>query len=315
MQLTVQAVPSRRAGFTLVELLIAMGLMSLVGGAIVSLLLRQQRFYNSTTELIQTRQQIRQAAAMLPSDLRGISSAGGDISVMTDSALEFRSVFGSSVVCANIGGVLSTVPRVLATGATMTNWATIPVVGDSLAVYNNGPTLAVVDDGWSLYRITAKDSVTTNVANGCPTATGLTRAGDISAANPSYRLTLLTPAANTIAVGAAIRFFRRVRYRIYRDTDNQWYLGFFNCLFGRVPVCNTTQPIAGPFQPYANNATSGVQFAYYDSTGTVTANPLIVARISLVVRGQSTGLVNLSGAGGTVFHDSLRIEVGLRNRN
>ena len=313
--LTVQAVPSRRAGFTLVELLIAMGLMSLVGGAIVSLLLRQQRFYNSTTELIQTRQQVRQAAAMLPSDLRGISSAGGDISVMTDSALEFRSVFGSSVVCANIGGVLSTVPRVLATGATMTNWATIPVVGDSLAVYNNGPTLAVVDDGWSLYRITAKDSVTTNVANGCPTATGLTRAGDISAANPSYRLTLLTPAANTIAVGAAIRFFRRVRYRIYRDTDNQWYLGFFNCLVGRVPVCNTTQAIVGPFQPYANDATSGVQFAYYGVNGAVTADPLQVARISLVVRGQSTGLVSLSGTGGTVFHDSLRIEVGLRNRN
>src|SRR5437016_12597060 len=163
---------TRRAGFTLVELIITMVLVSFVAGAIVSLLLRQQRFYNSTTELIQTRQQIRQAAAMLPSDLRGISSAGGDISVMTDSALEFRSVFGSSVVCANIGGVLSTVPRVLATGATMTNWATIPVVGDSLAAYSNGPTLAVADGGWSLSRSTEKDSVTTNVANGCPTATG-----------------------------------------------------------------------------------------------------------------------------------------------
>jgi prepilin-type N-terminal cleavage/methylation domain-containing protein len=312
--LTVHAAPGRRAGFTLIELVIAMVLMSLVGSAIVSLLLRQQRFYNSTTDLIQTRQQIRQAAAMLPSDLRGISSIGGDIYSMSDSALEFRSVFGGSVVCANIGGQLSTVPRVLATGATMTNWATIPVVGDSLAVYNNGPTLAVADDGWSLSRITAMATVSTNVANGCPTTTGLTRAGDISAANPSYQLTLSPAAANTIAVGAAIRFFRRVRYRIYRETDNQWYLGFFNCLFGRVPVCNTTQPIAGPFQPYANNATSGAQFVYYDSTGAVTANPLQVARISLVVRGQSAGLVNLSGAGGTVFHDSLRIEVGLRNR-
>src|SRR6266705_6267034 len=160
--LTIHTAPSRRAGFTLIELVIAMVLMSLVGSAIVKLLLRQQRFYNSTTDLIQTRQQLRQAAAMLPSDFRGISSIGGDIYFMTDSALEFRSVFGSSVVCANIGGKLSTVPRVLARGATMTNWATIPVVGDSLAVYNNGPTLAVVDDGWSLYRITAKDSVTTN---------------------------------------------------------------------------------------------------------------------------------------------------------
>jgi len=314
MQLTIHRAPSRRAGFTLIELVIAMVLMSLVGGAIVKLLLRQQRFYNSTSDLIQTRQQIRQAAAMLPSDLRGISSIGGDIFSMSDSALEFRSVFGSSVVCVNAGGTLSTVPRNLASRATMTNWATTPVVGDSLVVYNNGASLAMAGQGWLFYRITAVTPVTTNAANGCPNATGLTRAGDITAANPSLQLGLTPAAPNTIAVGAAIRFFRHVRYRIYRETDNQWYLGFYNCLFGRVPVCNVTQPIAGPFQPYATNGTSGVQFAYYDVAGAVTANPLQVARISLVVRGQSTGLVNLSGGGGTVFHDSLRIEVGLRNR-
>src|SRR5881392_2269324 len=122
--LSVKPTPDRRAGFTLVELVITLVLVSFVAGAIVKLLLRQQRFYNSTTELIQTRQQIRQAAAMLPSDLRGISSAGGDISVMSDSALEFRSAFGGSVVCVNAGGTLSTVPRVLASGATMTNWIT-----------------------------------------------------------------------------------------------------------------------------------------------------------------------------------------------
>ena len=312
--LTMHRAPSRRAGFTLIELVIAMVLMSLVGGAIVKLLLQQQRFYNSTTDLIQTRQQIRQAAAMLPSDLRGISSVGGDISSMSDSALEFRSAFGGSVVCVNAGGTLSTVPRVLASGATMTNWITTPVVGDSLAVYNNGASLAMAGQGWLFYRITAVTPVTTNAANGCPNATGLTRAGDITAANPSLQLGLTPAAPNTIAVGAAIRFLRHVRYRIYRETDNQWYLGFYNCLFGQVPVCKTTQPIAGPFQPYATNGTSGVQFAYYDVNGVVTANPLQVARISLVVRGQSAGLVNLSGAGGTVFHDSLRIEVGLRNQ-
>src|SRR5438128_12338071 len=108
---------TRRAGFTLVELIITMVLVSFVAGAIVKLLLRQQRFYNSTTDLIQTRQQIRQAAAMLPSDLRGISSVGGDIYAMSDSALEFRSVFGSPVVCLNTGRRLSTAHRVVAAGA------------------------------------------------------------------------------------------------------------------------------------------------------------------------------------------------------
>ena len=312
--LTIHGAPSRRAGFTLIELVIAMVLMSLVGGAIVKLLLRQQRFYNSTTDLIQTRQQLRQAAAMLPSDFRGISSIGGDIYFMTDSALEFRSVFGSSVVCANTAGKLSTVPRILATGATMTSWSRLPVVGDSLLVYNDSSSFAVTDDAWTKHQITALTPVTGNVANGCPSASGLSQPGDLTANNPSYQLTLSPAVSSKVLVGSAIRFFRRVRYRMYKDTDNQWYLGFYDCLPGRVPACNPTQSIAGPFQPYAAGTTSGVQFAYYDSTGAVTVNPLLVARISLIVRGQAGSLLNLSGAGATVFRDSLRIEIGLRNR-
>ena len=304
----------RRAGFTLIELLISMVLMGLVSAAIVKLLLRQQRFYNSATDLIQTRQQIRQAAGMLPSDLRGISSVGADISAMSDSAIEFRSVFGTSVVCSNIGGALSTVPRVLARNSQMTSYVRPPAVGDSVLVYDNGATTALADDGWTRFQIKTVTPVTSNVANGYPVSSGLTLGGDISAANPSYQLTFVAAAPATVAVGAGMRFFRRVHYRIYKETDNQWYIGFFDCIVGRVPVCIPTQPIAGPFQAYAVNGTSGMQFAYYDSLGAVTANPLQVARISLVVRGQAASLMNLSGAGGTVFRDSLRIEVGLRNR-
>jgi len=312
--LTGRVARARRAGFTLIELLISMVLMGLVSAAIVKVLLRQQRFYNSTNDLINTRQQIRQAAAMLPADLRGISSVGGDISVMSDSALEFRSVFGSSVVCSNTAGTLSTVPRILAKGSIMTSWSRQPAVGDSLAVYNDSSSFAATDDAWTKHQITAVTPVTGNVANGCPSASGLSQPGDLTANNPSYQLTLAPAASSKVLVGSAIRFFRRVRYRMYKDTDNQWYLGFYDCLPGRVPACNPTQSIAGPFQPYAAGTTSGVQFAYYDSTGAVTVNPLLVARISLIVRGQAGSLLNLSGAGGTVFHDSLRIEIGLRNR-
>ena len=312
--LTPQGQRGRRAGFTIIELLISMVLMSLVAAAIVQLLLRQERFYNSTTDLIQTRQQIRQAAAMLPADLRGISSVGGDIYVMSDSALEFRSVFGSSVVCANTLGKLSTVPVTLAKGSTMTTWTRLPAVGDSLLVYNDSSSFAATDDAWTRHQITAVTAVTGNVAAGCPTTSGLSLAGDLIASNPSYQLTLSPAASSKVLVGSAIRFFRRVHYRIYQDTDNQWYLGFYDCISGRVPVCNTTQAIAGPFQPYAATGTSGAQFVYYDSTGAVTANPLQVARISFVARGQAASLLNLTGAGATVYRDSLRIEVGLRNR-
>jgi prepilin-type N-terminal cleavage/methylation domain-containing protein len=306
--------PIRRAGFTLVELIITMVLVSFVAGAIVKLLLRQERFYNSTTDLIQTRQQIRQAAAMLPSDFRGISSIGGDIYAMSDSSLEFRSVFGSSIVCVNTGGKLSTVPRALAKGSAMTNWSTLPSVGDSLLVYNDSTGVSSADDAWARHQITAVTAVTGNVATGCPTSSGLTQAADLTASNPSYQLTLSPASSSKIIVGSGMRFFRRVHYSVYQAADERWYLGYFDCKTGRVPVCNALQPLAGPFQPYAVNGTSGVQFAYYDSTGAVTANRSLVARISLVVRGQGTGQLNLTGDGATTFRDSLRIEVGLRNR-
>src|SRR5438132_14243282 len=118
----------------------------------------------------------------------------------------------------------------------------------------------------------------------------------------------------TLFRSSGIRFFRRVHYSVYQAADGRWYLGYFDCKTGRVPVCNALQPLAGPFQPYAVNGTSGVQFAYYDSTGAVTANRSLVARISLVVRGQGTAQLDLTGDGATTFRDSLRIEVGLRNR-
>src|SRR5205807_5568655 len=57
--------------------------------------------------------------------------------------------------------------------------------------------------------------------NGCPVSSGLTLGGDISAANPSYQFTFVAAAPATIAVGAGMRFFRRVHYRIYKETDNR----------------------------------------------------------------------------------------------
>jgi len=303
---------TRRAGFTLVELIITMVLVSFVAGAIVKLLLRQQRFYNSTTDLIQTRQQIRQAAAMLPSDLRGISSVGQDIYSMSDSSLEFRGVFGTSIVCTNNGaGLLSTVPRVLASGAAMTNWASLPAVGDSVLVYNDSTMVSSADDAWMPHRISVRTTVTSATsAGGCPVATGLTQAGDLTAGNPSYQLTFTAGASPRIQVGSGMRFFRKVHYSVYKAPDGKWYLGFFECR----PACNAIQPIAGPFRPYSASGTSGVQFTYYDAAGVVTANRTLVARISLVVRGQGAGQINLSGDGATAFGDSLRIEVGLRNK-
>src|SRR2546430_1139808 len=167
----------------------------------------------------------------------------------------------------------------------------------------------IFDCDWSS-DVCSSDLTSATSTSGCPVATGVTQAGDLTAGNPSYQFTFTAGASPKILVGSAMRFFRKVHYSVYKAADGKWYLGFYECK----PGCSAIQPVAGPFQPYAANGTSGVQFAYYDATGTVTINRNLVARISLVVRGQGTGLVNLSGDGATAFGDSLRIEVGLRNK-
>ena len=310
----------RRAGFTLVEIIVVLVFMGIFAAAMVKLLLRQQRFYNSTSQLIQTRSQIRQAAFMLPADLRGVSRQGGDIAIMTDSSIEIRSVFGSSIVClVNLaGGWISTVPVRLASGASMTNWKIAPAVNDSVAVYDEGATISPSDDSWRLARIDSVKQVTTHTANaGCPDSTRLTQAVDLVPSNPSYQFKLSpAPIASTLP-GASVRFFRRVHYSLWRwAADRQWYLAYYDCVPNRAPVCTTPQPIAGPLRPYAPpGTTSGLEFTYFDSTGAVTTNRLQVARISVVVRGQGQTTINLTGAAPIPLRDSMRIEVGLRNRN
>jgi prepilin-type N-terminal cleavage/methylation domain-containing protein len=301
---------TQRRGFTLVELLVTMVLMGLVASALVVLMLRQQRFYTSTNDLVQTRQQIRQAAAMLPAQLQGVSSSGGDIYAMTDSSIEFRGVFGSSITC-NTNKYVTTMPLRVAKNSQATNWLVRPAIDDSVAIYDFGATSRQADDVWSLHRIIAVTALTGAQKEGCKTTDGLVQAADLTADNPMYRFDLSPDAGkSTVAVGSALRFFRRVRYQVFQGSDGRWYLGFSDCVPNRTPVCSALQPVAGPF-----DGSTGLRFSYYDSTGAVTTNRLQVARISLLIRGKGEGLINLTGSGGgTVFRDSIRVEVGVRNR-
>ncbi|HKA58688.1 MAG TPA: prepilin-type N-terminal cleavage/methylation domain-containing protein [Gemmatimonadales bacterium] len=308
----------RRTGFSLVEFVVVIAVMGLFSTAMVKLLLRQQRFYNSTAQLINTRQQIRQAAFMLPADLRGISRQASDIAVMTDSSIEIRSVFGTSIACmVNVAGSwVSTVPAQLLKGSAMTSWKVPPAVNDSVAIYDDGATIGEQDDSWRLARITAVALQTGDVANGCPSSSKLVQVADLTPSNPSYRLTISPAPVATTMQGAAMRFFRRVHYSLWKwPTDGRWYLAYYDCVPNRVPQCTSPQPIAGPLRPYASPGSSGLEFTYYDSTGAETANRTLVARIRVVVRGQGETAVNFTGAAPIPLRDSLRIEVGLRNRN
>ena len=62
-------------GFTLLELAIVLAILGVLGSAIGLTLLRQQRFYRGTEELVGAREGVRDAIEILSTDARGMSMA------------------------------------------------------------------------------------------------------------------------------------------------------------------------------------------------------------------------------------------------
>jgi len=69
-----------RRGLTLVELLVALVLLSIVSAALYRVLVSNQRIYEAQTQRIDMQQNIRAAATILPADMRELDASEGDIS-------------------------------------------------------------------------------------------------------------------------------------------------------------------------------------------------------------------------------------------
>lgn len=289
-------------GFSLVELIVILALSTIVMGGLTSVLVRQQRFYRGTADLIETRSQIRQAAGIIPSDLRGVSTVGGDILSISDTSMVFWATIGQAVACVAIPGAynISIPPLVLTNNNTLASFTMTPGAGDTVYVYHDGLTTAASDDSWVAYGITGPPDISTAA---CADLTGN---ADLN--TDRLRFPLAQPLGVNLSVGTPLRFVRRTRYSLYQATDGAWYLGYCS------PTCDgAPQPIAGPFLP-GNGANAGVSFSYQDAAGAVTTVPANVAQVSIVVRGQTKGVVDMGGYKNTQVGDSLRFSVAIRNR-
>jgi len=299
---------SRRRGFTLTEMLFVLVLFGLVAGATMRIIVRQQRFYASTTDLIALRNTLRDIGAALPSDLRGVSMTGNDIYAMSDSSITFRLSTGLSVIC-SIGATRLTAvipPTNLSSNSGISTWITAPTTGDTAFVYNEGATSALSDDGWQQVPITAALTI-----GSCPTASGYTTT--TTEANNSLTVTFGTALVAGVVPGSVIRFYRTAKYQLYQPAGSSaWYLGYSECPGG---TCSAMQPVAGPYLAYsATPANTGLRFVYRDSTGAVTATPSQVARIDVIAKAQTENPIHMPGRPDGYYSDSLVVTVALRNR-
>ena len=296
-----------RRAFTLVELLIVIVVFGMVMAALLKVVVGQQRFYRGASEMIETQNNVRDAVAVLRSDLRGLSAAQNDIVAMTATSIDFWEPIGASVVC-QIGAGATTVvipPVKLAANNGLTSWVRPPARNDRVLFYDLGPGRATSDDAWRQYQL---DAAPTSGAT-CPTVTGFTTTA--AEAATGYTLTLSTALTQpNIEQGSSIRFLRQARYSLYQANDGRWYLGYQECPGG---TCNTIQPVSGPYLPPSTSGPSGLTFTYFDSTGTVTATPTRVARIDVVTRSETRSDLQIPGFGTGPHVDSLSTSIALRN--
>jgi hypothetical protein len=286
-------------------------LIGVVGSAIGLTLVRQQRFYRGTTELLHAREGVRDAMELLSADIRGMAVAD-TVRLLADSAIEFFANIGNSVVCQRLGSTTVGLPGVSAgRGNVLTALLTQPDTGD-IAVFHSDSAHGAGE--WERHRISAFGS--RSIAVACPASSSFGRDADINASG--FLLELSTPLNGQAVAGAPVRFLRRARYSLYRGSDGDWYLGYRRCNAIGSSSCGAIQPLSGPYRDYSSDhGRSGLVFEYFDPSGSrlpADASPLDVARIDITARAESRQQIKVEGRL-TSPSDSATVTIAIRNRS
>lgn len=287
----------RAAGFTLVELIIAITVAGFVMTALYQVLKRNQRFSQAQTQIVDVQQNIRAIALILPGELRELDASDGDVIAMDGSSITVRAMRGLSITCAAPN---PTTGQVIVSNAMTWGYRAVDPARDQALMFREGNPQNRGDDVW------------------LRSAVGATAAATCADGSAGTRLTLSTLAGVAglggmsalgsgdvgATTGAPVRTFETVRYLLYADGTGISWLGVQTFSGGS---WSASSPIAGPLV-----AGSGISFEYRDAAGNTTTDVAQVARIGIVIRGVSVQPVNIPNHVG-YYQDSLTTRVSLRN--
>lgn len=277
-----------RNGFTLIEIIVAITVATLVMGAVYRVLVNNQRFYRAQTEIVTVQQNVRQVAQILPGEFRELAASDSDIVAMDKDSITIKAMRGISFVCAPPVPAAGTV--IIRSSLTF-GYRNVDITRDSALVFRDGNTAASSDDRWLHSAISA-----TNPAALCSDGE---RGTQLTLTGMSGGLAQL----DSVTEGSPVRTFEVVTYRIYEDEGLYW-LGVRNYVGGS---WTDLSPIAGPLR------SDGLAFRYFDGDGIETPDPVEVVLIELTARGQSERPINVQGRTAGQYQDSVTVRVALRN--
>jgi prepilin-type N-terminal cleavage/methylation domain-containing protein len=274
-----------RRGFTLVEMVVSLGLTLIVTAAAHRLITATQRWSRVQVAQLSLQSSVRTGALVAGNELRGLNAVPGgtadqnDILSLAPNGIVYRASRGAGFLCQPPAGSQLRFARNGFSGFRD------PQPGrDLVYLFLPGSSADGLEDGWLPLAITA---VATGTA--CPVGIG-----------PG--ITLTTGSSSwppEITAGTPVRIVELMELRAYQS-EGQWWLGARSVSSGEA-----IQPLAGPLDEQ-----DGFRLVYLNRTGGATADPGSVAGIRIVLRGVNE---ELRRTGAAAAFEELTTQVTLRN--
>lgn len=275
------------SGFTLIEILVALVIFSVVGASVYQVLIRNQRTYAEQTERVAMNGNVRNGLSLLAGELREINpgdSLGSDIISMSANAIRYKAMRSLYFLCQ----APDTINNIVYVWDTQYGARDLDASLDSIVIFADGDINTRSDDRWVHANVTSITS-----GNVCPAASAgqAIRVAGVSA-----------PGITSILDGAPARGFTLVEFGSM-TSGSETYLGYRS--WSKSGGWSGQEQVLGPLATLA--------FTYYDSAGAVTATPANVAMIEIDVEAESADPVRMPD--GTMGHPTsdLTMNVAIRN--
>jgi prepilin-type N-terminal cleavage/methylation domain-containing protein len=272
---------SNRRGFSLVELMVVILLGSLLLVSTYQVLITNRRVFTIQNSKVATQQNTRAAMDVLFTELREVSSAGGDVVAMTSNSLSVRAMREIGVVCDALNSTHAGTPQLLVRTVIDEFEAQ-----DSVYVFADNDEFVTTDDNWFRAYVTANDTTAT-CSDGSP-AQRITFSGQSAAFS-----------ADSVSTGAPVRSFEHMTYSL-GTYNSETYLG-------RLVAGGSWVPLVGPLTGITGSP--GLEFEFLDANGATTATPGDVRQIDVTLRSWAEA----RGYDGDLVVDSLSSSIFMRN--
>lgn len=239
-----------KSGAGLVEMMIAITLISVIFAAMVGTAVQQQRFYLVAGDAANAVATLERLETITSAELLPLNGGAGDITYAGSDSVAVRAYRGAYSICAKY----ATSPVHVTVRPLTTEYAPQP---DSGIVYSSGTQGTLADDHWKPIRVVDLEK------EFCPDST------------LGWDLTVhgLKDVLNEIPIGAPMRLFHHGSYWLTAE-GGHWYMKT-DALQG------TPTLVGGPLAPADSAAGSVLNFRYLDRSGSVTTQLDSIATIEL----------------------------------